>query len=109
MFKKIAAINSKDDFHLLDHVAPLAKILNIPLIIQDPNNLLLTKKYYPDVKTILNEEMSIDYLAKNFDYLIENKFWLKDQKELFKYFNKNIKLFFAPHGNSDKGHINKHL
>jgi hypothetical protein len=109
MSKKIAAINSNDDFHLLDHIAPLAQILNIPLIIQNKDNLILTKKYYPKVNTILNEEMRIDYLAKNFDFLIENKFWLEDQKEIFKYFNKNIKLFFAPHGNSDKGHINKNL
>ncbi len=106
---KIAAINSSDDTHLLDHIAPLSNILDIPLFVQNENNYLLVKKYYPKIKSFLNEELRIDYLAKNFDYLIENKFWLYDQKELFKTFNKNIKLFFAPHGNSDKGYINKNL
>ncbi|NGX63258.1 MAG: hypothetical protein KR126chlam6_00666 [Candidatus Anoxychlamydiales bacterium] len=106
--KKIAAINFSSAIHLLDHIAPLAYILDIPLYIDDESCSNLLKTYYPEVKHELKRNLAYDFLAKNYDVLISCNYWFVEDKFAFETLNnKNIKLVFCPHGNSDKGHINK--
>lgn len=104
---KTACVNFSDTFHLLDHIAPLAYILDIPFFLNDENNYKILKKYYPFVKSYLKDNLSYDFLANNFDSLISCNYWfIEDKLALENIKNKNIKLIFCPHGNSDKGHIN---
>ncbi|NGX32580.1 MAG: hypothetical protein K1060chlam4_00629, partial [Candidatus Anoxychlamydiales bacterium] len=108
MEKKIAAVNFSTSFHLLDHIAPLAYILDIPLFVDDEKSFDLLKTLYPQVNSHLNENLSLQLLAKNFDTLISCKWWFTEDKFFLKnFYNKDINLIFCPHGNSDKGHINK--
>ncbi len=108
MKKKIAAVNFASSFHLLDHIAPLAYILDIPLFVDNKKSFNLLKTFYPQVASQLEENLSIQFLAKNFDTLISCKWWFAEDKFFLKnFYNKDITLIFCPHGNSDKGHINK--
>ena len=103
---KIACINTKD-IHLLDHIAPLAHILDAPLYIEDKKNFDLVKTYYPDVNIIFQSPIEMFSLVKNYEILIENTFWMT--ADFYKLLNNNVKLVFCPHGNSDKGFIEKNL
>lgn len=106
--KKIAAVNFSTSYHLLDHIAPLAYILDIPLFVEDEKSFNLLKIYYPQVKCHLNTNLTLKFLAKDFDSLISCNYWFLEDKFLIEnFYNKKIKLIFCPHGNSDKGHINK--
>ncbi len=103
---KIAVVNSDSDSLVLDHLAPIAYILNVPFLIKTEDSFNLCQKYYPQVNSKLVEELPIDYLA-NYDVLFEANFWHPDFFNIFQsFFNKKIKLIFTPHGHSDKGYIN---
>lgn len=106
--KRVAAVNFGESTHILDHIAPLAYCLQIPLFVNDEKNFELLKKFYPQVKVVYEEEISFDFLAKNFDALVSCKRWNTEDKFSFvNFYNKDMKIIFCPHGNSDKGHINK--
>ncbi|NGX48478.1 MAG: hypothetical protein K940chlam5_00063 [Candidatus Anoxychlamydiales bacterium] len=108
MEKKIAAVNFSSSYLLLDHIAPLAYILDIPLFVDDEKSFDLLKFFYPQVNSHLNENLSLQFLAKDFDTLISCNTWFTEDKFFLKnFYNKDINLIFCPHGNSDKGHINK--
>lgn len=108
MIKKIAAVNFSSSIHLLDHIAPLSYILDIPLYVNDDTCFDLLKLYYPQVKAELKHKLSYDYLAKNYDTLISCNYWFLEDKFSFETLNKkDVNLIFCPHGNSDKGYINK--
>ncbi|OGN62090.1 MAG: hypothetical protein A3F40_01200 [Chlamydiae bacterium RIFCSPHIGHO2_12_FULL_27_8] len=102
-----ACINFKDT-HLLDHIAPLAYILETELFLEDEKNFNLTKEFYPEVKSIYNFPIDISVLSKKYDNFIECKFWINTQ--IYKtFFNEKLQFIFSPHGNSDKGLISKNL
>jgi len=106
--KKVAATNYGNALHLLDHIAPIAYILDIPLFVDDERNYELLKKYYPQTKSHLKEPLTLAFLSKNFDALVSCNYWYPEDKLAFINFNnKDMKLVFCPHGNSDKGYINK--
>lgn len=108
MTKKIAAINYGSSFHLLDHIAPLSYILDVPLFVDDENCFQKLKIFYPEVQSHLKEDLSFGFLAKNFDALFSCNPWFSEDKFSFNTLhNKNMQLIFCPHGNSDKGHIDK--
>ena len=95
--------------HLLDHLAPIAHIFNIPLIVTDENIYELACKYYPFVKVIhvSEKDCSLTFLAENFDTIfLSCKHWSRDLAlSIKKLLNKDMRFFYVPHGNSDKGHI----
>lgn len=97
--------------HQLDHLAVLANLLDVPLLLTDPSMMEFAQKYYPYTNTLYVEERncSLSFLAENFDTLfVSCKHWARElalsMKELFQ---KNMRFFYCPHGNSDKGHLNK--
>ncbi len=104
---RCAALNTGPDFHLLDHIAPLAELLNMPLITTEELNTALAKRYYPQVKVryMPDLEFRLGEIADEFDVLFECKYWLPHLKTLFRQlFKKDMRLVFCPHGQSDKGY-----
>ena len=103
---KTAALNTGSDFHLLDHIAPLASLNQIPLIVTEEHNLNLAKRYYPDLEIRYRPNLESEFkeIGEEFDGLIECKYWLPHLKALFRdLYRKEMKLIFCPHGQSDKG------
>ncbi len=102
----IAALNTGSDEHLLDHIAPMAALLQIPLIVSEERNFHLAKDYYPHINVECWEDLEfrIGELADRFDALIECKYWLPHLKTMFsRLHGKKMDLIFCPHGQSDKG------
>lgn len=102
------AINSGPDFHLLDHIAPLAEMLRVPLITTEEKNWKLAQLYYPQIehRFMPDMEFRLEEISAEFDTLIECKYFQPHLKWLFKtLFNKEMNLFFCPHGQSDKGYL----
>lgn len=90
--------------HHLDHLAPLAHFLRIPLLINNIELQNLVDLYYPDVET--RPFPSYPKLANTFDTLITTSKVLKEDMggatKLLT--NKSMRFIYCPHGNSDKGH-----
>ncbi len=103
---RLCGINTGTEFHLLDHIAPLAFLMKMPLIVTEEINYKLSKKYYPQVKTLYEPdlEFKLAWLAEEFDALFECRYWGGHLKELFQtLYGKSMRLVFCPHGQSDKG------
>ena len=108
MFKlRSAGIITGPQTHL-DHLGVLCAILQIPLIVTEEETYVAAKKYYPQIDVALKDytELSIDYLAAEFDVLFESgKFWAAELVPIFQLlYGKKMRAVFCPHGNSDKGH-----
>lgn len=92
----------------LDHLGVLSSLLNIPLIVTEEKTFDFAKVYYPDLDVSLKglDELSIGYLAENFDAIFETgKFWAADLGPFIELLHrKKMRFVFCPHGNSDKGH-----
>lgn len=103
----LAALNTGPDIHLLDHIAPLASLLGMPLITTEELNYSLAKKYYPQIEILYEPdlEQKLGDLAASYDALFECKYWAPHLKLLFQQlFHKEMRLVFCPHGQSDKGY-----
>ena len=104
---RCAAIITGPETHL-DHLGVLSSLLQIPLIVTDEKTYTLAKKCYPDLDVSLKglDELTIGYLAENFDALFETgKFWAAELRPFFELlYRKKMRFVFCPHGNSDKGH-----
>lgn len=94
--------------NLLDHLGVLAAILDIPLIVSEQQTYDLAISLYPQVKTTLMDGSDITpaFLAANFDVLfVSSKRWAIEMYPLFPLLhNKQMRIVYCPHGNSDKGH-----
>lgn len=101
------ALNTGSDYHLLDHIAPLAEFLQIPLVTTEEINYNLACRYYPQVKVQYMPDLEYRFkeIAASFDTLFECKYWRPELKLLFReLFHKEMELVFCPHGQSDKGY-----
>lgn len=107
MRERSAAISTGPSTHL-DHLAIITEMMGIPLIIPDFATSELCKEFYPKIDSfyIPYDELTLDYLAENFDVIYEcGKFWTVELLPLFEqFYKKKMRLVFCPHGNSDKGH-----
>lgn len=103
----IAALCTSSASHQLDHLAPLATLLNIPLYLTDPHLYQLSQHYYPQASIFFIDERDCDlqFISQLADLLIVScKHWAKELSISFKtLYNKHIRFCYAPHGNSDKG------
>lgn len=102
-----AAFNTGPDFHLLDHIAPLAIEMDMPLIVTDELNEKLARAFYPqaEVRHMPDLEANLSLIAEEFDALFECKYWASHLKTLFRQlYKKEMRLIFCPHGQSDKGY-----
>ncbi len=102
--EKCAALIYGDSSHYLDHLAPLAHLLNIPLIVSDPKIAALAKTYYPMVELLPSEDT--EWIVRTYDTLI-----ICTPRDLFDvdfflpqhFLKKRVATVWCPHGNSDKG------
>lgn len=107
MKKKAATLIYGNSPNYIDHLSPLSHLLNIPIITNEENIYNLIKKYYPEVQALLIDNKTFNfYVVKNFDNIIactpKNIFDIefRFQQDVL---NKEIKIIWCPHGNSDKG------
>lgn len=104
---RCCALNTGPDFHLLDHIGPLAYALRMPLFIEEEKNFTLIQHYYPMVDSVHLPEIehNLRFFAENFDALFECKYWKPHLKRLFlDLYQKDMRLIFCAHGQSDKGY-----
>jgi len=102
---RCAAFNTGASY-LLDHIAPLAEWMQMPLITTEERNAALAERYYPQVEVRLmpDLEFRLCEIAEQFDVLFECKHWAPHLKWLFRQlYHKEMGLVLCPHGQSDKG------
>ncbi len=94
--------------HYLDHLGVLAIELGLSLYVTEEATYQTAKTFYPelDCKLIDIQELSLNYLATHFDVIFESgHLWAFELLPLFQLmFNKQMRIVYCPHGNSDKGH-----
>jgi hypothetical protein len=101
-----AAINASPKRSFIDHITPLASLLNIPLIISDEKNKEITERYYPevDIRYMPDLEFRLKEIGDAFDTLIGCDYWNEAQTHAIMLHNqKKMKLKYCPHGQSVKG------
>jgi len=100
------AIDMGRDSRLLDHIAPISALLDIPLLLTDEANYELAQKYYPKTKTryVDHAEFTLFDLAKEYDLFLQCTFWNQEMTSFFKGLYPHLRFAYCPHGNSDKGH-----
>ena len=95
--------------HHLDHIAPIATMMEIPLIITEPCIEELTKRYYPGLITLYCDALELgEQLVQRFDCIISSLPRALFDQIVFiaeKRYRKRVLNIWCPHGNSDKGHI----
>lgn len=109
----LSAINTSPRNSFIDHIAPLASLLNIPLLISDEKNWEISTRYYPELQVEYwpDLEFRLHELTERFDGLISCDYWNDTQKAAFHFANpkKRVQLIFCPHGQSDKGYQSRCL
>jgi len=107
MQKRLVAIVTGPDTYL-DHLAPICYCLQMPLIVTEEKTYQSAKTFYPQIEVIYKElnELSLEYIAHNFDAIFESgKFFASELKPFLSLmYQKQVRFVFCPHGNSDKGH-----
>jgi hypothetical protein len=108
--KKGIAIIPESQPHFIDHLAPIASMMDIPLVFLEEQCYDLGKRYYPNVRCELEDVslFSLEQLVKNYDVSFMAEPWSRDkiQKELSALearYQKKMLNVFCPHGFSDKG------
>lgn len=95
-----------DSVNHLDHIAPIAEIMKIPLLIEEEFLLETMNKYYPQIDTIFVDHHAklLDTIASQFEYLFvtgaDYRPNLSPLLELI--YQKEILFWYCNHGNSDK-------
>jgi teichoic acid glycerol-phosphate primase len=107
--KKGVALNPNTYVQLTDHLAPLACVLNIPLLLTDADHAKLVQSVYPEIQVLLLDwqEVNPDYLASEFDILFQSEMWNRNRfyammKPFEEKYGKVIRNVHCPHGFSDK-------
>ncbi len=95
------------EFHHLDHLAPLCSLLEIPLILTDPEITTQAQTFYPNLNILhWGPHQAPEKLLSQFDtifysiprILFEEIFFFAQALH-----QKRIRTIWCPHGNSDKG------
>lgn len=104
---KAAGFIIQHDTHL-DHLGVLCELLDIPLIVTDDHLIETARTFYPKL-TILKRtlpEVTSPELLDTFDFLFyTSKVWSYESYAYARWiYNKEARIVYCPHGNSDKGH-----
>ena len=108
MQQKCACFIYGNQKHYLDHLAPLASLLKIPLIVTDLEVEALAKKYYPGLILRYYPPVEMAYrMTLEFDVILstlpkplfDTLFYIASALE-----RKTLIHIWCPHGNSDKGY-----
>jgi len=108
--KKGIGLNPASQVHYIDHLAVVCILMKIPLLFLDENDLLLGKKYYPDLEAIMSpySDFSPEFLIANYDVSFMSDLWdrrvmQEKYSELEEKYHKPWRNVHCPHGFSDKG------
>lgn len=94
--------------HHLDHIAVLCILLDIPLIVTEPEIEEQANHYYPQLVTFCMESLSLaEQVTRTYDVifsslpkdLFDQIFFVSENMQ-----KKKLLSIWVPHGNSDKGH-----
>ena len=105
---KIATFIYGNQKHYLDHLAPLASVLGIPLVVTDFEIEALAKKYYPDLNLLYYPPAEMAHqMVLTFDVILstlpkplfDSLFFIPSSLQ-----QEELVNIWCPHGNSDKGH-----
>lgn len=102
MSLKAALVVFDEAPHFLDHLAPLAIFLDLPLLLPSFKDYELVLTYYPEAKVhfVRGEELVLEQLLKKYNMLLYSTFNRRAfEKEVGAC---KLKTVFVPHGNSDK-------
>lgn len=108
---KPAIVISEESPHFLDHLAPLAIWLELPLLVASLSDYELVRHYYPKaaVELVEGPNMVLSQLLERYNMLLYSTFNRKALEEEFQRWPQpvsQLKTVFVPHGNSDKaGHL----
>lgn len=95
-----------DAVNHIDHLAVIAAIMDVPIVVDEELLLETLKHYYPQVKPIYIDHHAkiLEYLAKHYDHLFVSAANYRDHlSPLFEViFQKKMHFWYCPHGNSDK-------
>lgn len=108
--KKGIVVSSETQPHFIDHLVPVASLMNIPILFLDERSYELGRHYYPNIQAKLedNSLFSLEYLIKNYDVSFMAEPWNRNYiqnylAELENHYQKKWQNVFCPHGFSDKG------
>lgn len=107
MFEKWCAINASPGSSFIDHITPLASILNIPLIISSEKNANLVSRYYPEVSAHYWPDFAFrcKEWVERCDTWVSCDYWMAQQTWALQWHtHKTMRFIFCPHGQSDKGY-----
>jgi teichoic acid glycerol-phosphate primase len=94
--------------HHLDHIAPMAILMGIPLIVTEPHLEELATKYYPQLVTFCFDYPEVgEKIVQEFDVIISSI--PRDLFDQIVFIAENLRQkrvlnIWCPHGNSDKGY-----
>ena len=92
----------------LDHLGVLCELLNIPLIVTDDHLIETASTFYPNLRMIRCElaDVTSPDMMDEFDFLFyTSKVWSYETYAYARWiYNKDARIVYCPHGNSDKGH-----
>lgn len=95
-----------DSVNHLDHIAPIAYIMKIPMLIEEEFLLETMEKYYPQIETIFVDHHAklLETIATQFDYtFVTGANYRPNLSPLLELiYQKNILFWYCNHGNSDK-------
>lgn len=106
---RAAALIYGEQSHHLDHLAPLAWFLGIPLVVTEPELLELSQVFYPEVAAYCIDSIAVgEFCVQHFDAVISSLpqdflnliFFIPESLH-----QKKLTTIWCPHGNSDKGHL----
>ncbi len=105
---QMACLLYGNNLHYLDHLAPLAALLHIPLIVTDIDIEETAEAFYPDIKVQYIDATEIHKYVSQYDAVIscftkthfDNYFSLAQNL-----LQKKTTFIWCPHGNSDKENL----
>jgi hypothetical protein len=103
---KPCALLTGSTFQFVDHIAPLASLAQMPLVVTDPDLRSLVEIYYPEIELRYLPYLAyqIRGLTQEFDLFFTCDFWTEGMKKAFQSTAHHpIHFGFCPHGLSEKG------
>jgi teichoic acid glycerol-phosphate primase len=97
------------DLHYLDHLAPLASLLGLPLITTEEEIYEELQRMYPEVEAIYWDYLEVHFsVVKQFDtvfYAFTREHFEQSFAFAQDHFQKKLRTCWCPHGQSDKDNL----
>lgn len=94
-------------FHYIDHLAPLASLLSIPLFTSDGETAEMVREFYPKMELFLEPPSSLPHHAAALSSLFLTSLPRPLFEQIFflpiSFEQKELRSIWVPHGYSDKG------